>query len=122
MPLHLAGAMWRTDAVLAAGGSSATVGGSDIGLMLGVDAAWSSVYVPVLTFTYYHHANQVTASSDWQLQFARDMRFLERRHDALEVIEQVERRRLALPLPVGLRTSDGMIGNPLYTPRRLRPL
>lgn len=86
VPLHLAGAMWRTDAVLAAGGWSATVGGSDIGLMLGVDAAWSSVYVPVLTFTYYHHANQVTASSDWQLQFDRDMRFLGRRHDALKVI------------------------------------
>jgi hypothetical protein len=56
--------------------------------MLGVDAAWASVYVPVLTFTYYHHASQVTASSDWQLQFARDMQFLERRQRALEVIER----------------------------------
>jgi Glycosyl transferase family 2 len=85
VPLHLAGAMWRTDAVLAAGGWSATVGGSDIGLMLGVNATWASVYVPVLTFTYYHHAGQVTASSDWQLQLDRDMRFLERRQHALEM-------------------------------------
>ncbi len=83
VPLHLAGAMWRTDAVLAAGGWSATVGGSDIGLMLGVDAAWASVYVPVGTFTYHHHARQVTASRDWQFQFDRDMRFLERRCRAL---------------------------------------
>jgi hypothetical protein len=86
VPLHLAGAMWRTDAVLAAGGWSATVGGSDIGLMLGVDAAWASVYVPVTTFTYHHHARQVTASRDWQSQFDRDMRFLERRQRALDLI------------------------------------
>ncbi len=87
VPLHLAGAMWRTDAVLAAGGWTATVGGSDIGLMLGVDAAWASFYVPVTTFTYYHHAGQVTASSDWQSQFDRDMRFLERRRRALDVVK-----------------------------------
>ena len=62
MPMHLAGAMWRTDAVLAVGGWTATVGGSDIGLMLGVDADWASVYVPVRTFTYHHHATQATAS------------------------------------------------------------
>jgi Glycosyl transferase family 2 len=86
VPLHLAGAMWRTDAVLAAGGWSATVGGSDIGLMLGVDATWASVYVPLTTFTYYHHAYQVTASRDWQSQFDRDMRFLERRRRALDAI------------------------------------
>jgi Glycosyl transferase family 2 len=86
VPLHLAGAMWRTDAVLAAGGWSATVGGSDIGLLLGVDAAWASVYVPVTTFTYCHHARQVTASRDWQAQFDRDMRFLERRRRALDAI------------------------------------
>jgi Glycosyl transferase family 2 len=83
VPLHLAGAMWRTDAVLAAGGWSATVGGSDIGLMLGVDADWASVYVPVTTFTYHHHHEQVTASREWQSQFERDMRFLERRRSAL---------------------------------------
>jgi hypothetical protein len=86
VPLHLAGAMWRTDAVLAAGGWSATVGGSDIGLMLGVDASWASVYVPHTTFAYHHHARQVTASSDWQSQFDRDIRFLERRRRALESI------------------------------------
>lgn len=34
MPIHLAGAMTRTSAVLAEGGSSTLVGGSDIGLML----------------------------------------------------------------------------------------
>jgi hypothetical protein len=78
--------MWRTDAVLAAGGWSATVGGSDIGLMLGVDASWASVYVPHTTFAYHHHARQVTASSDWQSQFDRDIRFLERRRRALESI------------------------------------
>jgi Glycosyl transferase family 2 len=88
VPLHLAGAMWRTDAVLAAGGWSATVGGSDIGLMLGVDASWASVYVPVTTFTYYHHASQVTASADWQSQFDHDMRFLERRRRALDAIRE----------------------------------
>jgi cellulose synthase/poly-beta-1,6-N-acetylglucosamine synthase-like glycosyltransferase len=86
VPLHLAGAMWRTDAVLAAGGWSATVGGSDVGLMLGVDASWASFYVPVTTFTYYHHARQATASRGWQSQFDRDMRFLERRRRALERI------------------------------------
>lgn len=84
VPLHLAGAMWRTDAVLAAGGWTATVGGSDIGLMLGVDAGWASVHVPVTTFAYHHHAMQATASSGWQTQFDRDMRFLERRRVALE--------------------------------------
>jgi Glycosyl transferase family 2 len=88
VPLHLAGAMWRTDAVLAAGGWSATVGGADIGLMLGVDAAWASVYVPVMTFAYYHHAAQVTASRDWQSQFDRDMQFLERRRRALDRIRE----------------------------------
>jgi hypothetical protein len=83
VPLHLAGAMWRTDAVLAAGGWTATLGGADIGLMLGVDAAWASFYVPVTTFTYYHHGEQVTASDEWRAQFELDMRFLERRHQAL---------------------------------------
>jgi cellulose synthase/poly-beta-1,6-N-acetylglucosamine synthase-like glycosyltransferase len=84
VPLHLAGAMWRTDAVLAAGGWSATVGGADIGLLLGVDAQWASVYVPVTTFTYHHHADQVTASDAYRAQFELDMRFLERRQRALE--------------------------------------
>jgi cellulose synthase/poly-beta-1,6-N-acetylglucosamine synthase-like glycosyltransferase len=84
VPLHLAGAMWRTDAVLAAGGWSATAGGADIGLLLGVDAQWASVYVPVTTFTYHHHANQVTASDAYRAQFELDMRFLERRQRALE--------------------------------------
>jgi cellulose synthase/poly-beta-1,6-N-acetylglucosamine synthase-like glycosyltransferase len=79
VPLHLAGAMWRTDAVLAAGGWSATVGGADIGLLLGVDAQWASFYVPVTTFTYHHHGDQVTASNDFRTQFELDMRFLERR-------------------------------------------
>lgn len=88
VPLHLAGAMWRTDAVLAAGGWCATVGGSDIGLMLGVDALWASVYVPVTTFTYYHHAYQVTASHEWQSQLERDMQFLERRRRALDAIRE----------------------------------
>ncbi len=88
VPLHLAGAMWRTDAALAAGGWSATLGGSDIGLMLGVDAAWASVYVPVTTFTYHHHVRQVTASPDWQSQFDRDIRFLERRRRALAAIRE----------------------------------
>ncbi|MBV8956578.1 MAG: glycosyltransferase [Solirubrobacterales bacterium] len=88
VPLHLAGAMWRTDAVLAAGGWSATVGGSDIGLMLGVDVRWASVYVPVTTFTYHHHARQVTASHDWQSQFDRDMRFLARRQRALAAFKR----------------------------------
>jgi hypothetical protein len=86
VPLHLAGAMWRTDAVLAAGGWSATVGGSDIGLMLGIDASWASVYVPVMTFTYYHRPGQVTASREWQSQFERDMKFLERRQRALAAV------------------------------------
>ncbi|MFZ0092005.1 MAG: hypothetical protein WAL63_21080 [Solirubrobacteraceae bacterium] len=90
VPLHLAGAMWRTEAVLAAGGWSAIVGGSDIGLMLGVDATWASVYVPVTTFTYYHHAHQVTASRDWQTQFHRDMRFLARRQHALDALANRE--------------------------------
>jgi cellulose synthase/poly-beta-1,6-N-acetylglucosamine synthase-like glycosyltransferase len=84
VPLHLAGAMWRTDAVLAAGGWSATVGGADIGLLLGVDAAWASVYVPVTTFIYHHHGDQVTASPEWRAQFDLDMRFLERRQQALD--------------------------------------
>jgi hypothetical protein len=83
VPLHLAGAMWRTDAVLAAGGWTATVGGADIGLMLGVDAVWASFYVPVTTFTYHHHGEQVTASDEYRAQFGRDMRFLERRREAL---------------------------------------
>jgi len=86
VPMHLAGAMWRTDAVLAAGGWTATVGGCDIGLMLGVDAAWASAYVPVTTFTYFHHHEQVTASRAWQAQFELDMRFLERRRRALAVL------------------------------------
>lgn len=84
VPLHLAGAMWRTDAVLAAGGWSATVGGADIGLLLGVDADWASFYVPVTTFTYHHHGEQVTASHEWQAQFELDIRFLERRRQALD--------------------------------------
>ncbi len=86
VPMHLAGAMWRTDAVLAAGGWTATVGGCDIGLMLGVDAAWASAYVPVTTFDYFHHHEQVTASRAWQAQFELDMRFLERRRRALAVL------------------------------------
>ena len=92
VPLHLAGAMWRTDAVLAAGGWTATIGGSDIGLMLGVDATWASVYVPVRTFTYHHHATQATASPDWQSQFDRDMRFLERRRRALDATRPATQR------------------------------
>jgi glycosyltransferase involved in cell wall biosynthesis len=84
VPLHLAGAMWRTDAVLAAGGWSATVGGADIGLLLGVDARWASFYVAVATFTYHHHADQVTASDAYRAQFELDMRFLKRRQQALE--------------------------------------
>lgn len=92
VPMHLAGAMWRTDAALAAGGWSATVGGSDIGLMLGVDAEWASVYVPVTTFTYAHHGQQVTASAAWQAQFRCDMRFLERRRQALAVTRRSEPR------------------------------
>jgi hypothetical protein len=84
VPLHLAGAMWCTDAVLAAGGWSATVGGADIGLLLGVDVQWASVYVPVTTFTYHHHGAQVTASDEYRTQFELDMRFLERRQQALE--------------------------------------
>jgi glycosyltransferase involved in cell wall biosynthesis len=84
VPLHLAGAMWRTDAVLAAGGWSATAGGSDIGLLLGVDAQWASFYVAATTFTYHHHAEQVTASDAYRAQFELDMRFLERRQQALE--------------------------------------
>ena len=83
VPMHLAGAMWRTDAVLAAGGWTATVGGSDIGLLIGVDARWASVYVPELTFTYHHHSAQVTASTTWQRQFDIDLRFLRRRHAVL---------------------------------------
>jgi cellulose synthase/poly-beta-1,6-N-acetylglucosamine synthase-like glycosyltransferase len=83
VPMHLAGAMWRTDAVLAVGGWSAIVAGSDIGLMLGVDAAWCSSYVPVRTFMYHHHAEQVTASRAFQAQFDIDMEFLVRREQAL---------------------------------------
>ena len=84
VPLHLAGAMWRTDAVLAAGGWSATLCAADIGLLLGVDADWASFYVPVTTFTYHHHGGQVTASEEYRQQFDLDLRFLERRHQALE--------------------------------------
>jgi cellulose synthase/poly-beta-1,6-N-acetylglucosamine synthase-like glycosyltransferase len=84
VPLHLAGAMWRTDAVLAAGGWSATLGGADIGLLLGVDADWASYYVPVTTFIYHHHGDQVTASEEYQSQFDFDLRFLERRQQALD--------------------------------------
>lgn len=54
--------------------------------MLGVDAAWASVYLPVTTFTYYHHSCQVSASRDWQSQFDRDMLFLERRLQALDIV------------------------------------
>ncbi|HET9103826.1 MAG TPA: glycosyltransferase family 2 protein [Solirubrobacteraceae bacterium] len=86
VPMHLAGAMWRTEAVLAAGGWTATVGGSDIGLLIGVDAAWASVYVPQLTFTYHHHATQATASAAWQRQFDTDVRFLARRQAALAAL------------------------------------
>ncbi len=92
VPMHLAGAMWRTDAVLASGGWTATVGGSDIGLMLGVEASWASVYVPVRTFAYHHHASQATASRDWQSQFDRDMRFLERRRRALDATRPAAQR------------------------------
>jgi hypothetical protein len=84
VPLHLAGAMWRTDAVLAAGGWSATLCAADVGLLLGVDADWASCYVPVMTFTYHHHSDQVTASQEYQSQFDFDLRFLERRQQALE--------------------------------------
>jgi hypothetical protein len=83
VPLHLAGVVWRADAVLAAGGWSALLGGSDIGLLLGVDAIWASVYIPGLTFRYFHHPEQATASRAWQDQFARDTRFLQRRYQAL---------------------------------------
>lgn len=93
VPLHLAGAMWRTDAVLAAGGWTATVGGSDIGLMLGVDAVWASAYVPVTTFTYHHHSEQATASPGFQSQFDLDKRFLERRRRALEAARRAHRPR-----------------------------
>jgi hypothetical protein len=34
------------------------------------------------TFTHYHHPGQVTASREWQSQFDRDMKFLERRQRA----------------------------------------
>jgi cellulose synthase/poly-beta-1,6-N-acetylglucosamine synthase-like glycosyltransferase len=90
VPFHLAGAMWRTDAVLAAGGWSALLGGSDIGLLIGVDAAWASVYVPGPTFTYHHHSSQATASRAWQAQFARDLRFLQRRYEALHPSDTAE--------------------------------
>ncbi len=88
VPLHLAGVMWRTEAVLAAGGWSATVGGADIGLMLGVDAGWASFYVPATTFIYHHHGEQVTASDEYRAQFELDMRFLERRRQALYRLSQ----------------------------------
>lgn len=42
--------------------------------MLGIDAAWASAYVPVTTFTYFHHHEQVIASRAWQAQFELDMR------------------------------------------------
>jgi glycosyltransferase involved in cell wall biosynthesis len=83
VPFHLAGAMWRTDAVLAAGGWSALLGGSDIGLLLGVDSVWASAYVPGATFIYHHHASQATASDAWRVQFEQDMHFLRRRYEAL---------------------------------------
>jgi hypothetical protein len=36
------------------------------------------------SFTYHHHAEQVTASREWQAQFDRDMRCLTARHRALQ--------------------------------------
>jgi glycosyltransferase involved in cell wall biosynthesis len=83
VPFHLAGAMWRTGAVLAAGGWSALPGGSDIGLLLGVDSVWAGAYVPGATFIYHHHASQTTASDAWRVQFEQDMHFLRRRYEAL---------------------------------------
>lgn len=83
VPLHLAGAMWRTTAVLAAGGWTALAGGSDIGLMLGVDAGWASCYVPGETFTYHHHEHQVTAGDRWRGLFEQDMHLLAARARAL---------------------------------------
>lgn len=72
VPMHLAGAMWRTTAVLAAGGWTALAGGSDIGLLLGVDTTWASHYTPGDTFAYHHHADQVTASGPWKARFEQD--------------------------------------------------
>lgn len=83
VPLHLAGAMWRTTAVLAAGGWTALAGGSDIGLMLGVDAAWASWYVPGETFVYHHHEHQVTAGDRWRGLFEQDTELLAARAHAL---------------------------------------
>jgi glycosyltransferase involved in cell wall biosynthesis len=83
VPLHLAGAMWRTTAVLAAGGWTALAGGSDIGLMLGVDASWASFYTPGKTFTYHHHEHQVTAGDRWRELFEQDTDLLAARAHAL---------------------------------------
>ncbi len=83
VPLHLAGAMWRTTAVLAAGGWTALAGGSDIGLMLGVDAVWGSFYVAGPTFVYHHHEHQVTAGQRWRELFDQDMDLLAARAEAL---------------------------------------
>lgn len=83
MPMHLAGAMWRTDAVLAAGGWTAISGGADIGLMLGVDAQWASHYTATPTFTYHHHADQATAAQEWHALFELDRELLRRRSAAL---------------------------------------
>ncbi|WP_354701557.1 hypothetical protein DSM112329_01876 [Paraconexibacter sp. AEG42_29] len=83
VPMHLAGAMWRTVAVREAGGWTALAGGSDIGLMLGVDARHASSYVATPTFVYYHHEHQVTAHDQWRDLFALDMEFLAARARAL---------------------------------------
>jgi hypothetical protein len=107
VPLHLAGAMWRTDAVLAAGGWSALRGGSDIGLLLGVDATWASVYLPGAIFTYHHHPSQATASSAWQAQFARDVRFLYRRYEALRPSDTSD---LPTPHTEWWQQSSGLFG------------
>lgn len=83
VPMHLAGAMWRADAVRAAGGWTALVGGSDIGLMLGVDARWASHYTATPTFTYHHHQHQTTAAARWHDLFDHDLQFLAARARAL---------------------------------------
>lgn len=83
MPMHLAGALWRTEAVLAAGGWMAVTGAADVGLLLAVDAGWASVYVPGATFAYHHHGAQSTAAARWHELFDLDRRLLERRARAL---------------------------------------
>lgn len=84
VPMHLAGAMWRTSAVVAAGGWMALAGGSDIGLLLGVDAGWASHYTPGIAFRHIHHGDQATASRAFQETFrTADLELLRARARAL---------------------------------------